>query len=288
MERRVFVSSTVYDLEDERNHVRKVLHEHRGCVTFSTLMSEKADFPLTPTDISLRHSFDACVEAVAAAEYCILLVKQRYGAPVISYGGRAISITHREYLEAYTRRMPLFIFVDQRTWDARNALKRGLEQDFVPREHIRLFDLVDEIAHQPRSNWMYFYKGLDDIAAALKCVLFEFDDAQFVSDGDVADGTVVRVESSFRKVWHVRNSGCVNWVDRFLMEENSGVAGLIPASGRVPVPRTAPGEIAQIAVDFTAPKYPSTCYSYWKMVDASGRYCFPKKKGLYCRLNIIY
>jgi hypothetical protein len=283
-----FVSSTVVDLEKERSFVKSVLQDFDGPVRFATLLSEDPTFPVTPRDLATQHAYQICLDKVGLADYFILLIKNRYGTANIDHEGDIISITHREYREAYRRRLPIFTFVDSRTWKARNLVKSGKNQRFVPLEQVRVFDLIDEIARQPRSMWMYFYRDSRQIRSALNTALFGFDDSSFVADVTVPDGTVVRTGAIIEKVWEIKNSGCVVWDERYLKEENEGASGLTASQPIIAVPRTAPGAAVQLRVELRAPAYPATCESYWKMTLPDGRYAFPKMKGLYCRVKVIY
>jgi tetratricopeptide (TPR) repeat protein len=286
--KQVFISSTVYDLERERDFIKSFLEKYEEVVQFKCLMSEEPDFPITPSDLVSKHSYSICLDKVALADYFILLIKQRYGDSIIEDKNGFISITHREYREAFRKRIPIFTFVDQRTWNARNLFKKKKMQDFVPEKHTKVFDFIDEIARQPRNNWMYFYKNFDDVKTSIEQVLFKFDDSIFVGDVNTPNGTVLEVGEEFEKVWEIKNNGCVIWEDRFLQEENAGASGLVPFIHRIPIPRTLPGKTVRITIEFKAPKYPCTCESYWKMVDSSGKYSFPHKKGLFCRVKVVY
>ncbi|MHB9131149.1 MAG: DUF4062 domain-containing protein [Armatimonadota bacterium] len=285
--RRIFLSSTVYDLGEERQAIKAYLERHRGLVRFTIYASEEPTFPVNPDDLGRKHSYQICIDKVADCDYMLLLIKQRYGAPLIEDHGEKISITHREYREAYRRQMPIFTFVDQRTWDARKRFKAGESQSFIPQQHVGLFHFLDEIVHQQR-NWMFIHTGIPQMRTVLRSSLFRFDDSSFVADVTVPDGTIIRVNEEFTKIWEIRNTGCVAWEGRTLIEENTGVSGLVPSERRVALATTLPGETLNISVRFIAPKYPCSCESYWKMIDASGRYCYPRKKGLFCRVKVIY
>jgi len=286
--KRVFISGTVYDLKKERAFFKSLLESYGGGVHFKCLLSEAANFPSPPSTLTDMHSYDICISNIASSDYVVLLIKQRYNAPIIQDEGSLISITHREYRESFRRRLPLFIFVDERTWDARILFKRGAKQDFVSEKHIGLFNMIEEIVHQPRNNWIHIYKNLDDIKTVIETSLFNFDDSTFVRDITIPDGTIIQCNSEFEKIWEIKNNGCIIWEGRFLQEENAGASFLIPNHQKVPIPRTLPSETVQIAVRFKAPKYPGTCESYWKIVDLSGRHCFPTKKGLLCRVKVVY
>jgi hypothetical protein len=284
----VFVSSTVYDLERERAFLKSLLEHRRRPVTFSTILSEEPSFPITPVDLATKHSYQICLDKIASADYFIALIKNRYGSQNVEDNGELISITHREYREAYRRRLPIFALVDRRTWNARKRHKEGRSQGFVPAKHLHVFDFIDEISKLQRNNWMYFYRNRVDMKLALEQVLFNFDDATFIADVTIPDGSIIHTDEPFEKVWAIKNTGCVAWKNRYLREENSGASGLVASTPRIAIPRTAPGETARLAVKFSAPKYPCTCESYWKMVDSKDRHLFPKKKGIYCRVKVIY
>jgi hypothetical protein len=283
-----FVSSTVYDLERERSLLRSVLEDFVGPVRFTALLSEDPAFPLTPLDLAEKHSYQICLDKIAEADYFLLLIKNRYGATNVPDGDDMISITHREYREAYRLRLPLFTFVDRRTWNARNRHKKGNVQRFVPSTQLRVFDLLDEITRQPRSMWLNIYRNPRDIRTVVERALFSFDDSVFVADVTIPDGTIVHANQTFEKIWEIRNNGCVIWENRRLQEDNTGASGLVPAEGRIEVPRTLPGSTVRLSVTFKAPPYPCTCESYWKMIGPDGRLLFPNKKGLYCRIKVVF
>jgi len=288
MIRTVFVSSTVYDLEAERGFIKSLLEQHRGPARFSVLLSEEPSFPVNPLDVVNKHSCQICLDKIAHADYCTTLIKNRYGIANVSDEDGLISITHKEFREAYRIRLPIFVFVDHRTWNARKRFKEQGIQHFVPEKHLHVFDFIDEISRQPRNNWIYFYRNRRDMRSAIEQMLFNFDDASFVADVTVPDGTIVHTNEEFEKVRQIKNSGCVIWEGRYLQEENSGASGLVPSNSTIAIPRTLPGETVRFAVTFRAPKYPSTCESYWKMVDSYRRPIFPDKKGLFCRVKITY
>ena len=63
--------------------------------------------------------------------------------------------------------------------------------------------------------------------------------------------------------------------------------GLIPAQPELAIPHTCPGESIRLSVDFTAPPFPCSTISYWKMVDENGVFCFPKHEGLSCLVQVV-
>ncbi|MDD5360825.1 MAG: NBR1-Ig-like domain-containing protein [Ignavibacteria bacterium] len=283
----IFISSTVYDLKDERTFVKTLLENYDGMVRFKCIASEANDFPITPEDLVTKHSYSICVDKIRHADYFFLFIKKRYGDPIIEHMGDFISITHREYREAYKKKLPLFIFVNQQTWDSRNSYKKDVPQNFVSKKHIKIFDFIDEITNQLTNNWIFFYKDTADIENHIKNVLFNFDDSIFISE-TIPDGKIVEINEEFQKTWELKNNGCTIWENRFLQEVNSNASGLTPSDTKIPIPTVLPNEIVKLAINFKAPKYPCICESYWKMVDSLGKRCFPNKKGIWCKVKVEY
>lgn len=287
--KRVFISSTVYDLGAERALVRTLLEEYRGSsgITFKCLASDRPDFPISPVDRATKHSFDVCIENVAKADYFVLLMRKRYGAPVITNNRSKISITHREFREAHRLKIPRFVLIDNRTWDAKHDHEAGKSQSFVPGTQIQIFDFIDEIRKKTKGNWLDFYKSRADITNTISTFLDKYDDSNFVGDLTFPLGARVGTNERFLKVWEIENNGLTAWRTRFLQEDNPTSAGLIPERPRISIPLTLPGRRVRLSVAFTAPSMPATCESYWKMVDKAGNYCFPHKSGLTCCVKVI-
>lgn len=86
-----FISSTIFDFQDLRSALKFYLEE-QGC---KVLASEYNDFT-KPLD---QHSYQACIDAIHAADYFILLIGSRVGGWYDEMS--RISITQHEYQEAY-------------------------------------------------------------------------------------------------------------------------------------------------------------------------------------------
>lgn len=288
--KRVFVTSTILDLEQERAFVKRFLEGYEA-VSITCLLSEAPDFPVTPPQLS-EDVYEACIHNLLGCDYVVQLLNERYGVPDIADAGQLISITHKEYREAFRRRLPVFTLIDKRLWAAYKAHKRGGGQTHVREAADKLFhfleeiQFLDEIPGRPRKRWLFRYASLREIESILRTSFLTFDDSVFVADVTIPDGSTVQTNETFEKIWEIRNNGMVVWQDRSLREQNPG-CGLLPDTPTVPVPETRPGATARIQVLFRAPKYPASVESYWKMVDASGRYCFPWKKGIWCRVRVV-
>lgn len=287
--KKVFISSTVYDLRVERALIQSLLSAYNKVpgIKFECLVSDHPDFPISPLDRATKHSFDICIENVARCDYFVLLLRRRYGTPIIPAKGQNISITHLEFREAHRRKIPRFVLVDKRTWDAKHAHDRGELQNYVPADHIGIFNFIDEIRKKTKGNWLDIFQNETDIKTIVSTFLHRYDDSLFVGDITFPLGAIVQTGVSFKKTWEIENNGLTVWVNRFLREENPTPSGIVPKKSIVPIPTTRPGERVKISVAFTAPLLPATCESYWKMVDKNGDYCFPSKVGLNCCVKVV-
>jgi hypothetical protein len=99
-------------------------------------------------------------------------------------------------------------------------------------------------------------------------------DASFSGDVTIAPGTVFPPGARMDKVWQVRNSGSCAWgvgYELVLVDgENLG------APSRVPIPPTAAGASADLAVTFRAPTTPGTYANLWQMQAPDGQFFGPR------------
>ncbi len=101
-------------------------------------------------------------------------------------------------------------------------------------------------------------------AAPAACV----NNAAFVTDVTVPDGTVLAPGQAFNKIWRVRNSGSCSWGIGYSFNFAGGVqmAGI----RGIGVPPTAPGATADLLIPMTAPTSPGTFTSTWRLRSSSG------------------
>lgn len=94
------------------------------------------------------------------------------------------------------------------------------------------------------------------------------DDAKWVEDVTVPDGTQMTPGQDFVKTWKVRNTGSCTWGSGYTIihgydEKLDGVAELLAGA-------VAPGEEVEVSVRFKAPASAGEHRSYWRMQNASG------------------
>jgi hypothetical protein len=112
------------------------------------------------------------------------------------------------------------------------------------------------------------------------------DSSRFVGDVTIPDGTKVKVNAHFVKVWALANVGTVDWHNRFLERTDPGDTEGCQVPDRVTIGDTPPGEQVMISVPVTAPARPGKCWVSWKMVDAQGQAFFPSRRPVYFMVTV--
>jgi hypothetical protein len=98
--------------------------------------------------------------------------------------------------------------------------------------------------------------------------------ATFVADVTIPPGAAFPPGAQMDKVWQVRNSGSCAWGGGYELIPLEGE--LLNAPEAVPVPPTAVGELADLAVTLWAPQAPGTYDSVWQLRSPDGAPFGPK------------
>lgn len=106
--------------------------------------------------------------------------------------------------------------------------------------------------------------ALPSSASAATC-----DQAQFVADVTVPDGTKYDPGTAFKKTWRLKNIGTCTWTTSYSLVFDSGAQMGAPASVKFPA-EVKPGATFDISVDMTAPTGAGHYRGYWKFKNASG------------------
>ena len=92
------------------------------------------------------------------------------------------------------------------------------------------------------------------------------DQAQFVSDVTIPDGTATNPGAIFKKTWRLKNTGTCTWSGYTLVfDSGESMSPVIDPIGTV-----APGQEVDVSVSFTAPVAPGEYKSYWRLRNTSG------------------
>ena len=92
------------------------------------------------------------------------------------------------------------------------------------------------------------------------------DQALFVNDITIPDGTVITPGASFKKTWRLKNTGTCTWSGYSLVfDSGESMSPTIDPIGIV-----SPGQEVDVSVTFTAPTAPGGYQSYWRIRNTSG------------------
>ncbi len=95
------------------------------------------------------------------------------------------------------------------------------------------------------------------------------NNAAFVADVTVPDGTQWQQNQAFNKIWRVQNSGTCTWNASYQLVFVNGER--MTTLNQVPVPpNTAPGQTADLLIAMNAPAQPGVHSGQWQMRDDKG------------------
>jgi len=95
------------------------------------------------------------------------------------------------------------------------------------------------------------------------------DQAAFVADVTIPDGSVVAKDQAFTKTWRLKNVGTCSWTSAYSIVFFSGNALGGPAVQAM-VGNVDPGQTVDISVNMKAPSSPGGYVGYWKLRNSSG------------------
>ncbi|MHB0914587.1 MAG: DUF4062 domain-containing protein [Thermoleophilia bacterium] len=186
----IFISSTIYDLEDLRSSLKYWLEE----AGYRVLLSDEPGFI---TEIE-QNSYDACFEAIRRSQIFILLVGGRRGGWFNE--DERVSITQQEYRVAYEEfqkgNLRIIPFVRRNVWDLNalysekiaktdEATKAALNEknQFVD-DPAHLKEFIDEIRRleemrlairgggpRPGGNWVHIFSDFREVIESLQVAI---------------------------------------------------------------------------------------------------------------------
>ncbi|WRH90873.1 DUF4062 domain-containing protein [Pseudomonas fluorescens] len=165
---RVFVSSTCYDLADERDGMVAFCNSFG----FDTALSERGDIFYHPD----LHTHTACVRETSNCQIFILIIGGRFGGRYIADKSR--SITNAEYAAARELGIPICTFIKQDVLNDHNIWQRNKDKDFIKdltfpsidkQEHaIDIFNFIDQIRQAPNGNGFFGFNLNKEIFVHLR------------------------------------------------------------------------------------------------------------------------
>jgi hypothetical protein len=100
--------------------------------------------------------------------------------------------------------------------------------------------------------------------SALPC-----NQAAFVTDVNIPDGTQLTANTQFSKTWRIKNTGRCTWTTDYALVYDSGNGMSGPAEQKLTA-QVLPGQTVDITVLLRAPANPGSYRGHWKLRNASG------------------
>lgn len=171
---RVFVSSTYYDLKHIRNSVEAFIDGFG----YDAVLFESGDIPFHH-DLPIDES---CYAEIHNCHMLVLIIGGRYGSATSSekqLKGKELdmaykrynSITQKEYENARSRDIPIFIFVDKNVLAEFQTYKDNRDNTSIKYAHVdsvNVYRLLEDILAQRRNNFIRAFEKFDDIASWLR------------------------------------------------------------------------------------------------------------------------
>jgi hypothetical protein len=105
--------------------------------------------------------------------------------------------------------------------------------------------------------------AMTSVSNALVC-----DNASFIGDVTMTDGTTVSPGETFTKTWRIQNTGSCPWTTSYLLAFNSGES-MSGVSTAFPY-AVSSGNQMNISIFMTAPTDLGTYIGYWKLQNSAG------------------
>lgn len=167
MDKKIFISSTCYDLIDLRAELKAYL-KNAGLVP---VMSDQLDSDfITFHD---QNSIETCLINLRDSDMVIIVLSQRYGPSLEKAGFEAVSATHLEYQEAVKAGKRIMMFVRDRLeadMATYQKTKEVTSLSWVNEKDIQIFDLVKahkRLANTEKNNWYWTFKDSVDVKKRL-------------------------------------------------------------------------------------------------------------------------
>ncbi|CAG0939384.1 hypothetical protein BROC_00610 [Candidatus Brocadiaceae bacterium] len=187
--KKVFVSSTNFDLVDYRAEIRDLLNE----LGYEPLMNE---YPINFTLEGGLDSYDECIHKVKEADIFILIIGKRYHGNVLDKG---ISITELEYDTACNYNIRRINFCLKEVWYSNRFYKINKNLEF-PKDYddgyklMKFLDKVRKIETGKTDNWVNQFENISEIKKVLKKQFKDIEIKEMTKQSanqDIFDGIIV-------------------------------------------------------------------------------------------------
>jgi hypothetical protein len=96
------------------------------------------------------------------------------------------------------------------------------------------------------------------------------DNATFISDVTIPDGTQMAPGTVFTKTWRIQNSGTCTWTSEYMVAFSRGAIMEAAPHKSLAVDTLLPGGTVDISIEMIAPDATGQRIGYWRMQNAKG------------------
>lgn len=120
-------------------------------------------------------------------------------------------------------------------------------------------------------------------------VLVNCDEATFIDDVTIPDGTELDPDTAFTKTWRLLNAGTCAWNPNYRLIFVSGDQMSGPSSQQLVTLEVPPGASIDVSVDLVSPGKPGTYRGYWALRNAAGvRFGIgPSAAAFYLEIEVV-
>lgn len=173
---KIFISSTCFDLHDERNAIKELLSE----CGYDIVMSEDPNFPMQAFSVN---GHDHCIDELLKCKAVVYVIGSRFGGKYngvkyLNYSQEIAkkdsalsppSISLMEYYVAKRHNIPVYVFVIQDIYNERLSYKKNAESynpAFVKENQV--FHIIDLACRFEVGNWFKTYRDIHDLQEIVK------------------------------------------------------------------------------------------------------------------------
>jgi hypothetical protein len=163
--KRVFVSSTVYDLIDIRSEIEGLLRDFGLIPVMSDSRNDGFDSTIQ------SNSIETCLVNLRNCAQVILILSQRYGPSLGEHGFTDHSATHLEYVEAKKHNIPVYFYARDQLMGDFSTWKKAPDKEslklpwVIEKKQYRIFNLINErtALSENSINWVSTFTNSIDL-----------------------------------------------------------------------------------------------------------------------------
>ena len=242
--RKIFLSSTIRNLQKERAAIYARLQRPFNHVEFDIIASDRPEtLHMSGDDLQTRAGYNPnlfILNQIRYADYYVILLNDTYYGETnirdpksVGKQERIISITHAEFRAAFRHAQPIFAFIDQHTW-YRYLITFGGKIPFykIWNKDSHVYGLIREIRryHKGINVTISIFSSPTNLINKMERIFNTYDKSKYVFSE--FDEEVCNSGDVITAIWEVINEGCVVWKNRFFKEQNPSLRRFIRESGK--------------------------------------------------------